>query len=193
MNVATNSEIVGQQHTIVALVESVDQVVQVVRNLRQMGLTADQVSLLAKDQAAVQDVAHKYGARGEDALSTADDMAEALQSGGSDPLSGAVLGGAVGFLVGLTALAIPGFGAFLLASGPVAIALQSLTVAAGGMGMGALLGAILDERVTEGHRDLYHRRLDQGWWLVLVQADDSKFERAASLLLESRVSHIDTF
>jgi hypothetical protein len=184
---------VSRRYTIVALLEAVDQVVEVVRKLHGMGLTADKVSLLAKDQAAVQDVATRTGTHLEQGVGAADDVAEALEPKGRAPMSGAVLGGAVGFLIGLTALAIPGFGPFLLASGPVAIALHSLTVSAAGLGIGALFGAIFDERVTEDHRELYLRRLDEGWWMMLIDADDTNAERVASLLEESRVAHVDAF
>lgn len=193
MGIVDNRVVVRQQQTIVALVETVDQVVQVVRGLHGIGLTTDQISVLAKDQAAVQDVVTAAGARGEEGGPTVDDLAEAVEPKGRDPMSGAIIGGAVGFLIGLTALAVPGFGAFLLASGPVAIALHSLTVSAAGMGMGALLGAILDERVTEEHRNLYYRHLEEGWWMVIVQADAADLERVTSLLQERNVSHIDTF
>jgi hypothetical protein len=104
-----------------------------------------------------------------------------------------VIGGTVGFVLGLTAIAIPGFGAFLLASGPIAVAMNALTTSAAGLGLGALFGAIVDEGVTEGHRDYYRERLEQGDWMLIVKGDERQIEQAGRHLQGFSAAHVDTF
>jgi hypothetical protein len=60
------------------------------------------------------------------------------------------------------------------------------------MGLGALLGAILDENVTETHKELYRKRLDEGWWMLLVHANDEDLTRATNVLQEGGVEHVET-
>lgn len=182
----------GTEHTVMALVPTLDQVVESVRRLHEIGFTTDQISLLAKDEAAVRTTVRDVGARNGAEINLPNNIAEAVEPKGRDEMAGMAIGGAVGFLVGLTAVAIPGFGAFLLAAGPVAIALHAMTVGAAGMGMGALLGAIFDEKVTEEHRALYHDRLEQGWWMLMVHGDDECLERATVALRETNVEHVET-
>lgn len=185
-------EVTTQSHTLVALVEHMDQVVQAVRRLHEAGFTTDQISLLAKDHVAVRKAVADVGALDGSAIALPDDIADAVEPKGRPEMGGMAIGGAVGFLVGLTAVAIPGFGAFLLAAGPVAIALHALTVGAAGMGMGALLGAIFDEKVTEERKDHYHDRLEQGWWMLMVHADDQNLARAEAILHEANISDVET-
>jgi hypothetical protein len=167
-------------------------VVQAVRRLHEAGFTHDQISLLAKDEAACKNAALETDTLNGDEMVLPDDVADAVEPKGRDEMAGMAIGGAVGFLVGLSAVAIPGFGTFLLAAGPLAIALQSLTVGAAGMGLGALLGAILDENVTETHKELYRKRLDEGWWMLLVHANDEDLTRATNVLQEGGVEHVET-
>lgn len=180
------------EHTVVALVRDLDAVVLAVRRLHEAGFGHDQISILAKDEKACKQAALDSDVLNGDELVLPDDVADAVEPKGRDEMAGMAIGGAVGFLVGLTAVAIPGFGAFLLAAGPLAIALHSLTVSAAGMGLGALLGAILDERVTEEHKDLYRKRLEEGWWMVLVHAEDAQLEEATGVLRSSGVADVET-
>lgn len=185
-------ETTTQSHTLVALVAQMDQVVQVVRRLHEAGFTTDQISLLAKDHVAVRRAAADVGALDGSEIALPDDIADAVEPKGRPEMGGMAMGGAVGFLVGLTAVAIPGFGAFLLAAGPVAIALHALTVGAAGMGMGALLGAIFDEKVTEEHKERYHNHLERGGWMMMVHADDAQLARAEQILHEAAISDVET-
>ena len=179
-------------HILVALVPDLDQVVTAVKRLHEQGFTTDQISLLAKDEAAVRTTVRDVGARNGLEMALPSDIADAVEPKGRDEMAGMAIGGAVGFLVGLTAVAIPGFGAFLLAAGPVAIALHALTVGAAGMGLGALLGAIFDEKITEEHKALYHDRLEQGWWMLMVHADDESLGRATQLLRDAKLEYVET-
>jgi hypothetical protein len=103
------------------------------------------------------------------------------------------VGGAIGVILGLSSVILPGFGSFLLAAGPVAIALHGLTLGAAGIGLGALLGAITDESITEDHRERYEAALDDGKWMLVVHAREQEIGRAAQALAARGVADVDTF
>src|SRR5689334_4815719 len=104
---------VRTQHTVVALGENLELVGQAVRRLHEAGFTNDQISLLAKDEVAVRDTVREVGARNGTEITLPSNVADAVEPKGRDEMAGMAIGGAVGFLVGLSAVAIPGFGAFL--------------------------------------------------------------------------------
>lgn len=181
------------KNTAVASFASLDQVVAVVRALHQAGFATDQISLLAREDSMIRQVTDQVGALNARADEPVDTLADEVEPKGRDELAGMAIGGTVGLLVSFVALAIPGFGGFLLAAGPVAIAIHSLTVSAAGLGLGALLGAIFDERVTEEHRDLYKQKLEAGEWLVVVHGENEEIDRAGELLQGHHTDHLDTF
>ena len=93
-------------------------------------------------------------------------------------LAGGALGGLAGWLIGATAVAVPGLGA-LLAAG-------ALVGALGGAGIGAaaggLLGYLVDRGLTHEEAHYYHERLRHGATLVTVHADGSRADEARTIL-----------
>jgi hypothetical protein len=83
--------------------------------------------------------------------------------------SGAVIGGALGWLVGVGALAIPGLGPFI-AAGPLMAALAG--IGAGGV-VGGLVGGLVGLGIPEYEAKRYEGRLRQGGILLSVHCDTS--------------------
>jgi hypothetical protein len=90
-------------------------------------------------------------------------------------LAGGVLGGLAGWLIGATAVAVPGLGA-LIAAG-------ALVGALGGAGIGAaaggLIGYLVDQGLSHDEAQYYHERVRHGAALVIVHADDRAAEAHA--------------
>src|SRR5687768_14850956 len=84
--------------------------------------------------------------------------------------SGAVIGGALGWLAGIGALAIPGVGP-LIAAGPILATLSGLAV---GGTVGGLSGALIGAGIPEYEAQQYEGRLRAGHILLSVHADDSE-------------------
>lgn len=166
---------------------------EAVRRLHALGFGHDQISVLAKDDVALRDTLREVGATDGRDFDRPSSLADELEPKGEDEAAGMLIGGGVGLILGLSAVAIPGFGAFLLAAGPVAVALHGLTFAAGGLGLGALLGAIMDERVTEEHREAYEQALERGEWLVVVHGEDDEVRGAARELETLGAARVDAF
>src|SRR5580700_2351849 len=84
--------------------------------------------------------------------------------------SGAVLGGALGLLAGMGALAIPGVGP-LIAAGPIMAALAGVGV---GGAVGGFTGALIGLGIPEYEAKRYEGRMQKGGVLLSVHCDTSE-------------------
>src|SRR6202011_1473118 len=93
---------------------------------------------------------------------------------------GAVLGGALGWIVGIGALAIPGLGPFI-AAGPIMAALAG---AAGGAAAGGLTGGLIGMGMPEYEAKRYEGKVKDGNILLSVHTDDSEERDRAKQIFE---------
>ncbi len=93
--------------------------------------------------------------------------------------SGAVLGGALGWLAGIGSLAIPGVGPFI-AAGPLLGLLGGLGV---GGAVGGFAGALIGAGTPEYEARRYEGRMRGGHTLVSVHCDNSDWENSAKEIL----------
>src|SRR6516165_11283939 len=84
--------------------------------------------------------------------------------------SGAVIGGALGWLAGIGALAIPGLGPFI-AAGPIMAALAGVGV---GGAVGGVTGALIGLGMPEYEAKRYEGRLQKGGILLSVNSETSE-------------------
>src|ERR1700680_276089 len=89
--------------------------------------------------------------------------------------SGAVIGGTLGWLVGIGALAIPGLGPFI-AAGPIMAALAGAGV---GGAVGGVTGALVGMGIPEFEAKRYEGRLQKGGILVSIHCDNSEWVNKA--------------
>jgi hypothetical protein len=94
--------------------------------------------------------------------------------------SGAVIGGTLGWLVGIGALAIPGLGPFI-AAGPIMAALAGMGV---GGAVGGVTGALVGMGIPEFEAKRYEGRLQKGGILMSVHCDTSEEIKRAKEILE---------
>lgn len=103
--------------------------------------------------------------------------------------AGSMLGGTLGLLAGIGALAIPGVGP-LIAAGPV---LAALSGAAAGAAVGGLTGALVGLGIPEIEARAYEGKLRGGNILIAVHTDGRDAEKTArDALREAGAHHIDT-
>ena len=99
--------------------------------------------------------------------------------GGRGRLTGAVLGGALGLLAGIGALAIPGVGP-LIAAGPIMATLAGLGV---GGAVGGVTGALIGLGIPEYEAKRYEGRIKEGGILLSVHCDTSdQIKRAKDIM-----------
>ena len=103
--------------------------------------------------------------------------------------TGAVIGGTLGWLVGIGALAIPGLGPFI-AAGPIMAALAGAGV---GGAVGGVSGALVGMGIPEFEAKRYEGRLQKGGILVSVHCDTSEeVKRAKDILQRTGAEDIST-
>jgi hypothetical protein len=94
--------------------------------------------------------------------------------------TGIAVGGTLGWLVGIGALAIPGLGPFI-AAGPIMAALAGAGV---GGAVGTLTGALIGLGVPEYEAKRYEEFVKEGGMLLSVHVDDSKWADKAKAIIE---------
>ncbi len=135
--------------------------------LRQAHFRNTDISVLFPDNAGTKDFAHEKNTKAPEGAAT-----------GAG--SGAVIGGTLGWLAGIGALAIPGIGPFI-AAGPIVA-----TLAGAGLGgtVGGITGALIGMGIPEYEAKRYEGRVKDGGILLSVHCDDSKWTKKAKEILE---------
>lgn len=152
--------------TIVGLFDDASDAQAVVRELNELGIDRDQISIMANrsGDALTRDTAPEVTTTGEDAMAGAG--------------IGAVAGGIGGLIVGLVALPIPGLGP-VIAAGPIAAALTGAGI---GAVTGGVIGALTHVGVPEEHAQHYAEGVRRGGTLVTVSAPDVLAQRVSDVM-----------
>lgn len=176
----------NEKTTITALYDRTEDAQKALRELQNMDISREDISLIASDATG------EYGRNGDRNLSTEDDTAE-------DVVTGATVGGLGGLVVGLATLAIPGIGP-VLAAGPIASALVAGGVGAGvgasvGAVAGGVVGALTDLGLSEERAGYYAEGVRRGGTLLTTHVPDNMSSRVMDMLngyhavdVEERVS-----
>lgn len=135
-------------------------------DLRSAGFRNTDVSVLYSENAGNKDLAHEKNTKAP----------EGAALGAS---SGAVVGGALGWLAGIGALAIPGLGPFI-AAGPIMALLSGIGV---GGAFGGITGALIGAGMPEYEAKRYEGRIRRGGVLLSVHCDNSEWEKTAKEIL----------
>lgn len=140
-----------------------------VSSLQVEGFRPEDVSVLMPEKGDTQTFAHEKGTKAP----------EGATIGGG---TGAVLGGALGWLVGIGAVAaMPALGP-LVAAGPVFSALAGLGV---GGAVGGIAGALVGIGIPEYEAKRYEKFVAGGGLLLSVHVDDNVWKEKAERVLES--------
>lgn len=133
------------------------------------GFRAADISVLFPDNRGTKDFAHEKNTK----------TPEGTAAGAS---SGMVLGGALGWLTGIGALAIPGIGPFI-AAGPLVAALAG---AGAGGALGGFIGALIGMGIPEYEAKRYEGRIRGGGLLMSVHCDNADWVgRAKKIMRET--------
>jgi hypothetical protein len=143
-----------------------------VDNLVEGGFRREDISALLPDNIGTKDFAHEKGTKAP----------EGATAGAS---TGVVVGGTLGLLAGIGALAIPGLGPFI-AAGPI---MGALAGAGGGGVVGGLIGALVGMGFPEYEAKRYEGMVREGGILLSVHCDDSTWEKRAKQIMERTGAH----
>ncbi|MGA2743942.1 MAG: DUF3341 domain-containing protein [Candidatus Sulfotelmatobacter sp.] len=135
--------------------------------LRAAGFSNNDISVLFPQNESTREFAHEKNTKAP----------EGASAGAG---TGVVLGGGLGWLVGIGALAIPGLGPFI-AAGPIMAALAGAGV--GGV-LGGLTGALIGMGIPEYEAKRYEGRVKDGGILLSVHSASSDEVKRAKAILE---------
>jgi hypothetical protein len=138
-----------------------------VDGLKAAGFSNRDISVLLPESAGTKDFAHEKGTKAP----------EGATAGAG---TGVVLGGAMGWLLGVGALAIPGLGPFI-AAGPIMAALAGAGV---GGAVGGITGALIGMGIPEYEAKRYEGRVKDGGILLSVHCDSSEWVKRSKQVLE---------
>ncbi len=144
------------------------QVERAVDQLRESGFRNTDISVLFPVNEGTKEFAHEKGTKAPEGAAT-----------GAG--SGAVIGGTLGWLAGVGALAIPGVGPFI-AAGPIMAALAGAGV---GGAVGGVLGGLIGMGIPEYEAKRYEGLIKNGGILLSVHSDDSEWTAKAKRILEA--------
>src|SRR5256885_3855038 len=141
---------------------------EAVEHLRRAGFRSTDISVLFPENQGTKDFAHEKNTKAPEGAAT-----------GAG--SGAVIGGTLGWLTGIGALAIPGLGPFI-AAGPIVAALAGVGV---GGAIGGITGALIGLGIPEYEAKRYEGRIKEGGILLSVHCDDSNWTKRAKEILQA--------
>jgi hypothetical protein len=147
----------NKKTAVFGLYPSVARAEQAVDALVSAGFSNSDVSVLLADNQSSKDFAHEKQTKAPEGTTIG------VAAGGT-------IGGTLGLLAGIGALAIPGVGPFI-AAGPIMGALAGLGV---GGAVGGLVGALAGMGIPEYEAKRYEARLKDGGILLSVHCDTSE-------------------
>ena len=136
--------------------------------LRSAGFRNADISALFPENSGTREFAHEKNTKAPEGATT-----------GAG--TGVVLGGAMGWLLGIGAIAIPGLGPFI-AAGPIMAALAGAGV---GGTVGGIAGALVGMGIPEYEAKRYEGRVKDGGVLLSVHSDNSDWTKRAKEILKS--------
>jgi hypothetical protein len=128
----------------------------IVERLKTEGFSNNDISVLFPDESTTRDFGHEKNTKAPEGIAT----------GAS---AGGVVGGALGWLAGIGALAIPGVGP-LMAAGPIFAALSAAAV---GAAVGGIAGGLVGLGIPELEAKRYEGKIKAGNILLSVHTEDT--------------------
>jgi hypothetical protein len=162
--------------SVFCLAKTVSQAENIVSDLKLVGFSSNDISVLLPDKQGTRDFAHEKNTKAPEGAAT-----------GAG--TGGVIGGVLGWLAGIGLLAIPGVGPFI-AAGPIMAALSGAAV---GAAVGGISGALIGLGMPEFEAKRYEGKIREGNVLVSVHTEDSaEVKRAKEIFERSRATDIST-
>ncbi len=155
------------KNAVYGIASTPEQAESIVTRLQSLGIETSDISVLFPDKAGTRDFAHEKNTKAPEGATT----------GG---LAGMGVGGTLGLLAGIGALAIPGVGP-LIAAGPI---MGALSGAAIGGATGGLIGALVGLGIPELEAKQYEGKIRAGNILISVHTESGDERSRAKRALE---------
>jgi len=166
----------GKNTAVFGIYQSTRQAEVAVEALTTAGFSNQDISVLFPDKQTSKEFAHEKNTKAPEGTTTG-------------VVSGGAIGGTLGLLAGIGALAIPGLGPFI-AAGPIMGALAGLGA---GATVGGIVGALVGMGMPEYEAKRYEGRVKNGGVLLSVHCDRSEeIDRAKEILKRTGAEDISS-
>jgi hypothetical protein len=163
-----------KQQAVICIVPTEAQADRIVYGLRSAGFNNADVSVVMPDACANKDLGHEKHTK-------------APEGAAAGTATGMVLGGALGWLAGVGALAIPGLGPFV-AAGPIMAALSGAAI---GGATGGTAGSLIGLGIPEIEAKQYETKLKDG--NILLRSTPKMVTKQNALKRSTRLKALSTF
>lgn len=153
--------------SVMCIVETQGKAEFIVEQVEQAGFPRSDVSVLLPSKSGTKDFAHEQNTKAPEG---------AVAGVGA----GGAVGGTLGLLAGIGALAIPGFGPFI-AAGPL---LAALSGAAAGAAVGGITGALIGMGIPEMEAKRYEGKIKGGNILISVHTNSSEEQKRIEVIFK---------
>src|SRR5580658_8308866 len=144
------------EKAVFGIAKTESQAISIADQLKAAGFSENDISVLFPDKQGTKDFAHEQHTKAPEGAATG--------AGG-----GALLGGALGWLVGIGAMAIPGIGPFI-AAGPIVALLAG---AGTGAAVGGITGGLIGLGIPEYEAKRYESFINDGGILLSVHTSSA--------------------
>jgi hypothetical protein len=157
----------GKNTSVYGIYASRERAENAVDRLLASGFRNEDISVLLQDNMGTKDFAHKKETKAPEGTT-------------AGAVTGGAIGGTLGLLAGIGALAIPGVGP-LIAAGPIMGTLAG--IGSGGV-VGGIVGALVGMGIPEYEAKRYEGRIKEGGILLSVHCDNGDWVGKAKDLLK---------
>src|SRR5579883_1232267 len=157
----------GKKTAVFGIYKTISHAEQAVDRIAAAGFSSNDISVLLPDNQSSKEFAHEKNTKAPEGTTTG------VAAGGA-------IGGTLGLLAGIGALAIPGIGPFI-AAGPIMGLLAGMGT---GGAIGGIAGALIGMGIPEYEAKRYEGRVKNGGALLSVHSDASDWTKRAKEILE---------
>jgi hypothetical protein len=158
--------------SVMCIVEMQGLAETIVEQVEQAGFPRSDVSVLMPSKSGTKDFAHEHNTKAPEG---------AVAGVGA----GGVVGGTLGLLAGIGALAIPGVGPFI-AAGPLVAALSG---AAAGAAVGGVAGGLVGMGIPEIEAKRYEGKIKGGNILISVHTNSTEEQKRVEAIYQRNAAH----
>ena len=162
---------------IVGVFESVDYAESAARQVKEQGLKTDDISIVVKQGEETRTEEYTVTNKLE-GVKTNDNI-----SGGV--VTGSIVGGLAGLLIGAGMVAIPGLG-IIAAAGPIAGLI-------GGTATGGIVGGMVDLGIPEDEGRQYEEDVRSGKIVFTMKTDEKKIDAISSILHKNGATSVKSY
>jgi uncharacterized membrane protein len=155
--------------TLVGVFDRVDYAEKAARQIKERGLRTDDISILVKNGEQNEAMGRKG-------------MVNDNISDGA--VTGSIIGGLAGLLIGAGLVAIPGLG-IIAAAGPI-------TGLIGGAATGGIIGGLVDMGIPEEESKRYESDIRGGKVIFTMKTEEDKAEEIRNILLSNGAETVNT-